>query len=58
MSDLLPQRNLALLLPTAREAVMAHFRPMLNADGLTEQQWHAHSVQRRKRARQLGRMAP
>ncbi len=39
MSDLLPQRNLALLLLTAREAVMAHFRPMLNAHGLTEQQW-------------------
>jgi homoprotocatechuate degradation regulator HpaR len=32
-------RNLPLLLLQARESVLARFRPMLNAHGLTEQQW-------------------
>lgn len=32
-------RNLPLLLLQAREAVLARFRPILNAHGLTEQQW-------------------
>lgn len=32
-------RNLPLLLLRARELVMARFRPILNAHGLTEQQW-------------------
>lgn len=32
-------RNLPLLLLQAREAVIAHFRPILTASGLTEQQW-------------------
>lgn len=32
-------RNLPLLLLQARERVLAQFRPMLNAHGLTEQQW-------------------
>jgi homoprotocatechuate degradation regulator HpaR len=32
-------RNLPLLLLQARERVLAHFRPLLNANGLTEQQW-------------------
>jgi homoprotocatechuate degradation regulator HpaR len=32
-------RNLPLLLLQARELVVAHFRPMLNAHGITEQQW-------------------
>ncbi|MCW5633862.1 MAG: homoprotocatechuate degradation operon regulator HpaR [Rubrivivax sp.] len=32
-------RNLPLLLLQARESVIAHFRPILNAHGLTEQQW-------------------
>lgn len=32
-------RNLPLLLLQAREHVIAHFRPILNAHGLTEQQW-------------------
>ncbi len=32
-------RNLPLLLLQAREAVMAQFRPILNAHGVTEQQW-------------------
>jgi homoprotocatechuate degradation regulator HpaR len=32
-------RNLPLLLLQAREAVLARFRPVLNAHGLTEQQW-------------------
>ncbi len=32
-------RNLPLLLLQAREHVVAHFRPILNAYGLTEQQW-------------------
>jgi len=33
------QRNLPLLLLKAREQVMAHFRPILNHFGVTEQQW-------------------
>lgn len=32
-------RNLPLLLLQARERVIAHFRPALNAAGVTEQQW-------------------
>jgi homoprotocatechuate degradation regulator HpaR len=32
-------RNLALLLLQSREALMAHFRPLLNQHGVTEQQW-------------------
>ena len=32
-------RNLPLLLLQAREGVLAHFRPTLNAHGVTEQQW-------------------
>ena len=32
-------RNLPLLLLQAREGVIAHFRPILNEHGLTEQQW-------------------
>lgn len=32
-------RNLPLLLLRAREHVIAHFRPALNAAGVTEQQW-------------------
>ncbi len=35
----LTHRNLPLLLLHARESVIAHFRPILNAHGLTEQQW-------------------
>lgn len=34
-----PHRNLPLLLLQARESVFAHFRPILNANGITEQQW-------------------
>jgi homoprotocatechuate degradation regulator HpaR len=33
------RRNLPLLLLQARERVIAHFRPALNAAGVTEQQW-------------------
>lgn len=33
------RRNLALLLLSARESVMANFRPTLKAFGLTDQQW-------------------
>ena len=33
------RRNLPLLLLQAREGVLAHFRPLLNAHGVTEQQW-------------------
>jgi homoprotocatechuate degradation regulator HpaR len=33
------QRNLPLLLLQARESVLARFRPLLNANGVTEQQW-------------------
>jgi len=32
-------RNLPLLLLQARESVISRFRPMLNAHGVTEQQW-------------------
>lgn len=32
-------RNLPLLLLQAREGVIGHFRPILNAHGVTEQQW-------------------
>ncbi|WP_088282596.1 homoprotocatechuate degradation operon regulator HpaR [Ideonella sp. A 288] len=35
----LTRRNLPLLLLHARESVFAHFRPILNAHGVTEQQW-------------------
>lgn len=35
----LPHRNLPLLLLRSREAVLARFRPLLQAHGLTEQQW-------------------
>lgn len=35
----LQHRNLPLLLLQAREGVLAHFRPTLNAHGVTEQQW-------------------
>ena len=35
----LERRNLPLLMLQAREAVMARFRPLLNAHGVTEQQW-------------------
>lgn len=42
-SDRKPQpigrRNLPLLLLQARERVLAEFRPLLNANGVTEQQW-------------------
>lgn len=34
-----PHRNLPLLLLQAREALLAHFRPLLAEHGLTEQQW-------------------
>jgi homoprotocatechuate degradation regulator HpaR len=35
----LHHRNLPLLLLQARERVIAHFRPILNANRITEQQW-------------------
>jgi homoprotocatechuate degradation regulator HpaR len=35
----LTNRNLPLLLLQAREQVLARFRPLLNAHGITEQQW-------------------
>lgn len=36
---MIAHRNLPLLLLQARERVLSHFRPLLNANGLTEQQW-------------------
>src|SRR5438128_1562537 len=33
------RRNLPLLLLQARESVLAWFRPLLNTQGITEQQW-------------------
>jgi len=35
----LQHRNLPLLLMQARERVISYFRPILNAHGITEQQW-------------------
>jgi len=35
----LRRRNLPLMMLQARERVIAHFRPILNAHGITEQQW-------------------
>lgn len=40
----LHHRNLPLLLLQAREHVIAHFRPILNANGITEQQWRVVRV--------------
>ncbi|MDY0272923.1 MAG: homoprotocatechuate degradation operon regulator HpaR [Advenella sp.] len=34
-----PYRSLPYLLLTVREALMVHFRPLLHAEGLTDQQW-------------------
>lgn len=39
MSIALRHRNLPQLLLQAREALMAQFRPILNENGVTEQQW-------------------
>jgi homoprotocatechuate degradation regulator HpaR len=39
MRSPISRRNLPLLLLQAREAVIAHFRPILQHFGLTEQQW-------------------
>ena len=39
MASALTHRNLPLLLLQAREAVLSHFRPIINHFGLTEQQW-------------------
>ncbi|HEY3851754.1 MAG TPA: homoprotocatechuate degradation operon regulator HpaR [Steroidobacteraceae bacterium] len=33
------RRNLPLLMLRARERVLGHFRPLLNGNGVTEQQW-------------------
>jgi homoprotocatechuate degradation regulator HpaR len=38
-STRLGHRNLPLLLLQARERVISHFRPILNAHGITEQRW-------------------
>jgi homoprotocatechuate degradation regulator HpaR len=38
-STTLQHRNLPLLLLQARERVISQFRPILNANGITEQQW-------------------
>src|SRR5579864_4632193 len=40
----LRHRNLPLLLLQARERVISHFRPLLNAHGITEQQWRVVRV--------------
>ena len=37
-------RNLPLLLLKTREGLMAHFRPILNEHGITEQQWRVMRV--------------
>jgi len=38
-SGAFPHRNLPLLLLQARESVLVRFRPVLNTNGITEQQW-------------------
>ncbi len=40
----LQRRNLPLLMLQARERVIGHFRPVLNAHGITEQQWRVVRV--------------
>lgn len=40
----LQHRNLPLLMLQAREHVIGHFRPILNAHGITEQQWRVVRV--------------
>jgi homoprotocatechuate degradation regulator HpaR len=39
MAGRFKHRNLPLLMLKARERVIGHFRPLLNAHGVTEQQW-------------------
>ena len=39
MASKLKHRNLPLLMLQARERVISRFRPLLHANGLTEQQW-------------------
>jgi homoprotocatechuate degradation regulator HpaR len=39
MAGRFKHRNLPLLMLQARERVIGHFRPLLNAHGITEQQW-------------------
>jgi len=39
MAGRFKHRNLPLLMLQARERVIGHFRPVLNAHGITEQQW-------------------
>jgi len=46
-------RNLPLLLLQSREAVLARFRPLLNQQGVTEQQWRVIRA-----LDQVGPMAP
>jgi len=43
-STSLQRRNLPLLMLQAREHVIGHFRPVLNAHGITEQQWRVVRV--------------
>ncbi len=43
-STSLQRRNLPLLMLQAREHVIGHFRPLLNAHGITEQQWRVVRV--------------
>lgn len=43
-SDAFHHRNLPHLLLHVREALMAHFRPVLNEAGVTEQQWRVLRV--------------
>lgn len=55
----LHHRNLPLLLLQAREHVISHFRPILNANGFTEQQWRIVRVLLEARSlepRQIGEL--
>jgi len=52
-----PHSSLTLALLLAREAAMSFFRPLLNAHGLTEQQWRVIRILRQKGEMESFRLA-
>lgn len=61
----LTRRNLPMMLLLVRERVISRFRPLLHANGLTEQQWRilrvvhdAHALEQRQIAQACGMSAP
>ncbi len=57
MPTLFPHRNLPRLLLQAREAVMAHARPSLRAQGLSDQQWRVLRVLGERGTVEIGTVA-